>query len=149
MRRYEFHSVLPPELVFAILDTNTKPWDLLATGDGTFRYKRKKDGFWLTYTGDLPATGDIPFWGEVRAEGAGSVITGGFPPLRAALKPMAAIWGVMCVPVMLLGVPFPVYLLMFALSLLVGTGFRSAGQKAFFSKRQQAVLAFIQENLLQ
>ena len=46
MRRYEFHSTLPPELVFAILDTNTKPWDLLATGDGTFRYKRKKDGFW-------------------------------------------------------------------------------------------------------
>lgn len=148
MKRYEFHSALPPELVFAVLDASAKPWDLLASGDGTFRYKREKDGFWLAYTGDVPATGNIPFWGDVRAEGAGSVITGGFSPWRAAWKPMAAIWGVMCVPVMLLGVPFPVYLLMFALGLLVGMGFRSAGQKVFFSKRQQAVLAFIQDNLL-
>ena len=149
MKRYEFHSALPTELVFAVLDTCAKPWDILAPGDGTFRYKRKKDSFWLTYTGDLPATGDIPFWGEVRAEEGGSIISGGFSPLRTALKPMAAIWGVMCAPVMLLGVPLPVYLLMFALGLLVGTGFRSIGQKVFFSKRQQAILEFIEQHLLE
>ena len=149
MKRYEFHSDLPPELVFGMLSVRAKPWDTLASGDGTFRYKRKKDGFWLAYTGDLPATGDIPFWGEVRAERGGSVITGGFSPWRTSWKPMAAIWGVMCVPVMLLGVPLPVYLLMFALSLLVGMGFRSAGQKVFFSKRRQAVLEFIEQHLLE
>lgn len=149
MKRYEFHSRLSPELVFGMLGVYAKPWDMLAPGDGTFRYKRKKGGFLLAYTGDLPATGDIPFWGEVLAEEGGSIISGGFSPLRATLKPMAAIWGVMCAPVLLLGVPLPVYLLMFALGLLVGIGFRSTGQKVFFSKRQQAVLEFIQQHLLE
>lgn len=149
MKRYEFHSSLPPELVFSRLAGWAKPPDLFAQGDGTFRYKRKKDCFWLTYTGTIPANGFIPFCGEVRPEGGGSVITGGFFAWRTRWKPMTAIWAVMYLPVSMLGVPLWAYLFMFALGALVGTGFSSLGQKAFFKEYQRAVLEFIERHLLE
>lgn len=148
MKRYEFHSALPPERVLSRLSVRAKPWDPFAAGDGTFRFKRQKESFRLAYMGTLPTSGFIPFWGEVCQDGAGSVITGGFSSWRATWKQMAVLWGVMCVPVMMLGVPLPVYLLMFALGLFVGGGFQSAGQKVFFQEYQRAVLAFIEDNLL-
>ena len=89
MKRYEFHSSLTPEQVFAKLDAYARPWDTTAFGDGTFRFKRKKDRFYLGCTGTLPARGFLPFRGEVRAEEGGSVIAGGFY--------VRAVWNVMLV----------------------------------------------------
>ena len=148
MKRYEFHSSLPPEEVFARLDAHAKRWDPSSLGDGTFRFKRKKDGFWLEYMGTIPATGAAPFCGMVYPAEGGSVISGGFSVWRAKWKPMAVIWGIMYLPVSMLGVPLWVYLLMFALASLWGTGFLSVGQKVFFREYQCAVLSFIEKNLL-
>ena len=149
MKRYEFHSALSPELVFSRLSVHAKPWDPFALGDDTFRFKRKKDGFWLNYMGKFSVSGVVPFCGEVRPEGDGSVITGGFFAWRTRWKPMTAIWAVMYLPVSMLGVPLWAYLFMFALGSLVGTGFSSLGQKAFFKEYQRAVLEFIEQHLLE
>lgn len=149
MKKYEFHSSLPPEMVFAVLSIQAKPWDPLALGDDTFRFKRKRDGFWLNYMGKFPVNGVVPFCGEVRPAEGGSVITGGFFAWRTRWKPMAAIWAVMYLPVSMLGVPLGVYLFMFVLGALVGTGFSSLGQKAFFKEYQRTVLEFIERYLLE
>lgn len=91
MRRYEFHSTLPPELVFAIAGTKAQearhPY-LTSTFTAAERFFYHRDGerLWLTYTGAMPMTGFIPFSATVRAEGTGSVISGGFSVWRAVWK---------------------------------------------------------------
>lgn len=94
MKTYEFHSALPPEAVFERLDTGAKQVNRGSWGSGYMQKKRfffyRNGGcFRLTYTGTIPMTGFIPFSGEVRAEGTGSVITGGF--LRVADAVEAAV----------------------------------------------------------
>ena len=153
MKRYEFHSRLTPEQVFSRLNAHAKCGDMSALGDGTFRFKQKKNGFWLTYTGERPATGCIPFWGEVRSEEDGSVITGGFFVWRAMWKPLTAMSGFMCLMMVLFGAP-PGFLLaaglpMLALWMLMCVGFFSLAQKMFFKRRQRAVLEFIERHLLE
>ena len=148
MRRYEFHSSLTPEQVFARLDVYAQPWDVTAFGDGTFRFKQKKDGFYLSYTGTLPARGFLPFRGEVRAEEGGSVIAGGFY--------VRAVWNVMLVgfgfAYMVLRLSFDVSvaaIVILALWALLCVKSYYWFQTLFFKKRQQAVLEFIQQRLLE
>ena len=148
MRRYELHSSLTPEQVFAKLDVYAQPWDIFALGDGTFRFKRKKNGFYLSYTGTLPARGFLPFRGEVRAEEGGSVISGSFS--------VRVVWNVMLtgfgfVYMMLrLGLDVPVAgIVILALWALLCVKSYYWFQTLFFKKRQQAVLEFIQQRLLE
>ena len=148
MRRYEFHSGLTPEQVFARLDAYAKPWDVLAFGDGTFRFRRKKDRFYLGYTGTLPANGSVPFSGEVRAEEGGSVISGGFS-VRAVWALLAAVSILFCLVALAFSVPPIAAIVMPALwALLCGMAF-TWSQTVFFKKRRQAVLEFIQQRLLE
>ena len=147
MRRYEFHSRLTPEQVFARLGVYAKPWDIFAFEDGTFRVKRKRDSFYLSYTGTLPVTGSVPFSGEVRAEEGGSVIAGGFY--------VRAVWNVMLAGFafvyMVLRLSFDVSvaaIVILALWALLCVKSYYWLQPLFFKKRQQAVLEFIQQRLL-
>lgn len=153
MRCYEFYSSLPPELVFARLEGRTKPFSTFALGDSTFRYKRRKDSFWLAYMGDLPASGSVAFWGTVQAEASGSVISGGFSVWRALWKMLAAMGGVMCLIALMFGAS-PVQILTMVLPMLVLWALMCVGgfsltQQAFFIKRQQAALDFIRQYLLE
>ena len=148
MKRYEFHSSLTPEQVFAKLEVYAKPWDMTAFGDGTFRFKRKKDGFYLSYTGTLPANGSVPFSGEVRVEEGGSVISGGFS-VRAVWNVMLA--GFAFVYMMLrlaLDVPVAAIVILALWALLCVKSYYWV-QAVLFKKRQQAVLGFIQQHLLE
>ena len=148
MKWYEFHSGLTPEQVFARLDAYARPWDVLAFGDGTFRFKRKKDRFYLGYTGTLPANGSVPFSGEVRAEDGGSVISGGFN-VRAIWALLAVMSILFCLMALAFSVP-PIEAVVAAAwwVLLCGAAF-TWSQTVFFKKRQQAVLEFIQHRLLE
>lgn len=82
MKRYEFHSALPPERVFARLSVRAEenrcldPW----VGKKMFLYRRKEERFWLTYTGELPMKGFLPFRGKVARAQEGSLISGTFAP---------------------------------------------------------------------
>ena len=148
MRRYEFHSSLTPEQVFAKLNVYAKPWDVTAFGDGTFRFKRKRDGFYLGYTGTLPVNGSVPFSGEVRVEKGGSVISGGFFA-QTIWALLAAVSTFFCLMALAFGVPPSVAIVMPALwTLLCGMLF-TVIQTALFKKRQQAVLEFIRQRLLE
>ena len=148
MKRYEFHSRLTPEQVFARLDAYARPGDMTAFGDGTFRFKRKKDGFYLGYTGTLPVNGSVPFSGEVRAEEGGSVISGGFSA-RAVWALLAAVSVFFCLMALAFDAPLIMAIVMSALwALLCGTAF-TWSQTVFFKKRRQAVLGFIQQRLLE
>ena len=148
MKRYEFHSSLTPEQVFAKLDAYARPGDLTAFGDGTFRFKRNKDSFYLGYTGTLPANGSVPFSGEVRAEEGGSLISGGFS-VRAIWALLAAVFILFCLMALAFHVP-PIEAVVAAALwvLLCGTAF-TWSQTVFFKKRRQAVLGFIRQHLLE
>ena len=148
MRRYEFHSSLTPEQVFARLDVYAQPWDVTAFGDGTFRFKQKKDGFYLSYTGTLPARGFLPFRGEVRAEEGGSIISGCFSA-RAIWKVLAAAVIFMCLIALAFGAPPIMAIVMPALWALLCLMLFSVLQMVFFKKRRQAVLEFIRQRLLE
>ena len=148
MRRYEFHSSLTPEQVFAKLDVYARPWDMTAFGDETFRSKRKKDRFYLGYTGTLPASGCVPFSGQVRAEDGGSVISGSFNA-RAIWYLMGPVFLFVCLMMMALEVPPPVAIIVPLLWAALFAAFYTGIQTVFFKKRQQAVLEFIQHNLLE
>ena len=148
MRRYEFHSSLTPEQVFAKLEVYARPWDIFAFEDGTFRVKRKKDGFYLSYTGTLPVTGSVPFSGEVRAEESGSVIYGGFS-VRAVWALMATLFIFFCLMALAFGVPPIMAITVTALWALLCAAYYTGIQKAFFKKRRQAVLGFIRQHLLE
>ena len=148
MRRYEFHSSLTPEQVFARLDAYAKPGDMTAFGDGTFRFKRKKDRFYLGYTGTLPANGSVPFSGEVRAEEGGSVISGGFS-VRAVWALLAAVFILFCLMALAFSVPPIEAAIAAALWALLCLMLFSVLQTVFFKKRRQAVLEFIQHSLLE
>lgn len=147
MKRYEFHSSLPPEQVFARLDAYARPGDMTAFGDGTFRFKRKKDRFYLGYAGTLPANGSVPFSGKVRAEEGGSVISGGFS-VWAVWALLAAVSVSFCLMALAFSAPLIMAIVMSALwALLCGMAF-TWSQTVFFKKRQQAVLEFIRQRLL-
>ena len=148
MKRYEFHSSLSPEQVFARLDNCARPWDVTAFGDGTFRFKRKKDGFCLGYTGTLPANGSVPFSGVVRAEEGGSVISGCFN-VRAIWALIAVVATLFCLMALAFGVPPIADIVMTALWALLCSVFFTVIQTVFFKKRRQAVLEFIQRSLLE
>ena len=148
MKRYEFHSSLTPEQVFARLDAYARPGDLTAFGDGTFRFKRKKDGFYLSYTGTLPANGSVPFSGEVRAEEGGSVISGGFS-VRAVWALLAAVSVFFCLMALAFHVPPIEAAVAAALWVLLCGMVFTWSQTVFFKKRQQTVLGFIRQHLLE
>lgn len=148
MKRYEFHSSLTPEQVFARLDVYAKPWDVLAFGDGTFRSRRKKDRFYLGYTGTLPANGSVPFSGEVRAEEGGSVISGGFS-VWAVWALLTAVSVSFCLMALAFHVPPIEAAVAAALWVLLCGMVFTWSQTVFFKKRQQAVLEFIRQRLLE
>lgn len=148
MKRYEFHSGLTLEQVFARWDAYARPGNLTAFGDGTFRFKRKKDRFYLGYTGTLPVNGSVPFSGVVREEEDGSVISGGFS-VRAVWALLAAVSILFCLMALAFSVP-PIEAVAAAAlwALLCGMAF-TWSQTVFFKKRQQAVLEFIRQRLLE
>ena len=148
MKRYEFHSDLTPEQVFAKLDVYAKPGDITAWGDGTFRFKRKKDRFYLGYTGTLPASGCVPFSGQVRAEDGGSVISGSFNA-RAIWYLMGPAFLFVCLMMLMSDIPPPVAIIVPLLWAALFDAFYTGIQTVFFKKRQQAVLGFIQQHLLE
>ena len=148
MKRYEFHSSLTPEQVFAKLDVYAQPWNTFAFGDSTFRFKRKKDRFYLGYTGTLPANGSVPFSGGVRVEEGGSVIFGGFN-VQTVWALLAAVCILFCLMALAFGVPPMAAIIMPALWALLCFMLFTVIQTVFFKKRRQAVLEFIQQRLLE
>lgn len=149
MKRYEFHSALPPEEVFARLDARTKRGrNYSVQVPGEFIYDRKGERFHLGYSGVVPARGFVPFFGTARAEGAGSVITGGFSLLREVGIPFAAVGGGFCIFGLCSGQPpFP-FLLLTAVWLLFLLGFFSLIQLVCFWSRRKIIVKFIEDNLL-
>lgn len=149
MKRYEFHSALPPEEVFARLSVRAResrwldPW----IGKELFLYCRKEERFWLTCTGTMPITGFIPFSATVRAEGTGSVISGGFSVWRAIWKHLAIGSVIVFFAALLFGAPLWMAALAAVLAFFWFSLTQEMTQKAFW-KRRQAVLAFIEDNLL-
>ena len=149
MKRYEFHSALPPELVSARLDTRTKRGrNYSLQPPEKFLCQRKGERFRLGYSGVVPARGFVPFCGTVCAEGAGSVISGGFSLLREAGIPFAAVGGVFWMSGVCTGQPPLPFLLLTAVWLLLLLGCFSAVQFVFFRGRQKIVVKFIEDNLL-
>lgn len=82
--RYEFHSKLSPEEIFIRLRVYAKPSGSSRSSEGLFQYGRHKKGFWVAYMGYM--RGLNPFWGEVREEEDGSLISGGFGRLEQNWK---------------------------------------------------------------
>lgn len=150
MKRYEFHSSLSPEEVFARLDANAirggyyggwqKPEE--------FFYARKGERFRLGYTGIVPARGFVPFCGTVRAEKDGSVVAGGFSLLRETGLPFAVVGGVFWIFGVCTGQPPLPFLLLTAVWLLLLLGFFSIIQLVCFWNRRSMILKFIEDNLL-
>ena len=152
MRRYEFHSALPPELVFAIAGTKAQearhPY-LTSTFTAAERFFYHRDGerLWLTYTGTMPMTGFIPFSATVRAEGTGSVISGGFSVWRAVWKFLLIGSIIVFFAALLFGAGLWMAALAAVLAFLWFSLTQQVIQKMFWSW-QKAVLAFIEDNLL-
>lgn len=152
MKIYEFHSKLPPELVFAIVGAKAqearRPYlTSTFTASERFFYHRDGERLWLTYTGTMPMTGFIPFSGTVRAEGTGSVISGGFSVWRAIWKHLAIGSVIVFFAALLFGAPLWMAALAAVLAFFWFSLTQEMTQKAFW-KRRQAVLAFIEDNLL-
>ena len=149
MKRYEFHSALPPEAVFARLDAGTKRGrNYSLQPPEEFLCQRKGERFRLGYSGVVPARGFVPFCGTVRAEGAGSVISGGFSLLREAGIPFAVVGGSFWIAGLCWGQPPLPFLLVTAVWLLLLLGFFSAVQLVFFRGRRKLIVNFIEDNLL-
>lgn len=146
MKKYEFHSVLPPELVFAALRAQAKetrspdPW----SERDQFFFRRKGERFWLSYTGTVPMTGFIPFSGIVRAEGTGSVISGSFSVWRALWKLLAVISAAMFLLGLLFGASLG-FALFGAVLCFVWFLFVMWLMQKPFGKRRRAVLAFLEK----
>lgn len=151
MKHYEFHSALPPEQVFARLSVRTKKGKYVGGWQEaeTFFSYRKEERIQLTYSGRWPANGFIPFSGTVCAEGAGSVISGGFSSWRTLWRAFAIAGSLALVIESLFGAPLWVSVPMVGLWLLFSWGFFTVIQPVFFQKRRKAILNFIQENLLE
>lgn len=153
MKRHEFHSKLPPELVFAIVSTKAqevrRPY-LTSTFTAAERFFYRRDGecLWLTYTGTIPMRGFIPFSATVRAEGAGSVISGGFSVWRAIWKQLMVCSAVLFFAALLFGAPLWMAALAAVLTFFWFSLTQEITQKVFW-KRQQAVLEFIEQHLLE
>lgn len=154
MKRYEFHSALPPEEVFTRLDVGTKQVNKGSWNGSAYMQKKRfyfyRNGgcFRLSYTGMIPMTGFIPFSGEIRAEGTGSVITGGFSVWRVLWKLLAVLMGLMFVLALFMGAP-PGFALF---GTVLGFGWLLFGTwltQWFFQGRRKAVLDFIEINLLE
>lgn len=146
MKQYEFHSALPPEVVFARLSVRAKESMLLSPWEGArmIVYYRKRERIWLSYTGEYPISGFIPFHGRVAQEGGGSLIAGDFSWIRVvSVGAGIAFFG---------GLLLQGSLGFAALFAAVGFAWFSFVQwliQKTFSKRREAVLNFIQENLLE
>lgn len=150
MKRYEFHSALPPEEVFARLDANTKRGrNYSVQAPEEFLCDRKGGRFRLGYSGIVPARGFVPFCGTVRADGTGSVITGGFSLLQEVGAPVAVVGGVFWIFSVCTGQPPLPFLFLTAAWLLLLLGFFSAVQLVFFRNRRKIIAKFIEDNLLQ
>lgn len=149
MKRYEFHSALPPEDVFARLAARTKRGrNYSFQAPEEFFCARKGERFRLGYSGVVPARGVVPFRGTVRAEGAGSVISGGFFLLREVGIPFAAVGSLFWIVGLCWGQsPLPFTLVTTAWMLIL-LGFFSGIQAVFFRSRQKTILKFIKDNLL-
>lgn len=150
MKRYEFHSSLPLEGVFARLEARAERGRYLGGWQEPeeFFYHRKGDRFRLGYTGIVPARGFVPFCGTVRADGAGSVIAGGFSLLREVGIPFGIVGGSFWIVGLCWGQPPLFFTLVTAAWLLVLLGFFTAIQSLFFRSRRKIVLNFIEDNLL-
>ena len=149
MRRYEFHSALSPEEVFARLDANTKRGrNYSVQAPEEFLCTRKGERFLLGYSGIVPARGFVPFCGTVRADGVGSVITGGFSLLREAGIPFGIAGGLFWVVGLCCGQPPLPFTLITAAWLLILLGFFFAIQGVFFQGRRKIIVNFIRDNLL-
>lgn len=153
MKTYEFHSVLPPEAVFerllahavAVKYLGMRRTHMVAE---RFLYQRDGERFWLSYTGVMPMTGFIPFSGAVRAEGVGSVITGGFSVWRALWRLLIGMACVIFLAELLLRFPLWFALLGAALG-FAWLLFAMWLMQGFFGKRRKAIVSFIEENLLE
>lgn len=149
MKRYEFHSALLPEEVFARLEANTRhgrQYNYWALEE--FISARKGGRFRLGYTGIVPARGFVPFHGTVRAEGTGSVIAGGFSLLREMGALCAIAGGVFWITGICSGQPPLSFLVLTVAWLLVVLGFFSVIQLIFFWNRRKLILKLIQDKLL-
>lgn len=153
MKRYEFHSALPPEEVFARLEVGAKQVNKGSWNGSAYLQKKRfffyRNGgcFRLTYTGTIPMNGFISFSGEVRAEGTGSVITGGFSVLRTWWKLFAVLSAIAFVVALLMGAP-PGFALFGSVLAFLWFPFSMCLTQKAFRGRQKAVLKFIEDNLL-
>lgn len=148
MKRYEFHSALPPEEVFARLSVRAResrwldPW----VGKEMFLYCRKEERFWLSYTGKIPVVrGESPFRGNVAEESGGSLLTGTFAPNPRGPLVLCAL----CFAVMLL-FRSPLWFAAFGAALgFVWLYLAGWLMQLPFLGRHKTILKFIEDNLLQ
>ena len=150
MKNYEFHSALPPEGVFTRLEAIAKrgrKYSVFLEPEEFF-YDRKGDRFRLGYTGIVPARGFVPFCGTVRAEGSGSVISGGFSLLREVGIPFGVVGALFWSVGLCWGQPPLPFLLLTGVWLLFLLGFFTAVQLVFFRGRRRIVVKLIEDNLL-
>ncbi len=150
MSRYEFHSALPPEEVFARLSANARQGRYLGGWQEPeeFFSRRKGERFRLGYTGTVPARGFVPFCGTVHAGGAGSIVSGGFSPLREMGIPFGIVGGLFWIVGLRWGQPPLLFTILTAAWLLILLGFFTSIQIVFFRNRRKIVLKFIEDNLL-
>lgn len=150
MKRYEFHSALPPEEVFARLEARAKRGRYYGGWQEPeeFFYHRKGKRFYLGYTGIVPARGFVPFCGTVCADGMGSVITGGFSLLREVWLPFGIAVGSFWIVGLCWGQPPLPFTVINVAWLLILLGFSSAVQIIFFRGRRKTVLKFLEDTLL-
>ena len=148
-KRYEFHSKLSPEEIYTRLRAYAKPGGASWSGDGTFRYQQEQGCFWLTYTGNWPATGFIPFRARVKKKNSGSLISGGFFLWRCFGRIFLILGLIVFILMQFTGVSAVVGLIMIVLWLLMCAGLIFGVNAILFKERRQTVLEFIQQHLLE
>ena len=155
MKRYEFHSALPSEEVFARLSRRAKKggradWRL----PGEFYCRRKGEQFRLDYEGFLLNRLFIPFSGTVRVEGTGSVITGGFPVFKESIIASVILLGVtllvrLCTGEWLSPRPYGHHFgTYFLAAYCFAVGVLWLVNITFFHARRKRILKFMEDHLL-
>lgn len=156
MKTQTFHSELPPEMVWARLQSRAKVlkrgWDVYDEHQ-LFTRLLPDGSFYLWKTGGmLQVRPQLPFQGRVTAEGHGSVITGGFGPTRELkISYGVFIFIVLVALFSVTGIGLHLLVVLPLLAILAAGGWALFTRlPPLFTKRQDGeVLTFIRQNLLE
>lgn len=149
MKRYEFHSGLTPEQVFAKLDELAPDKTVFNTWKGEFTHVRKENLFSLLWVRRLVKGHTLHFKGQVIPEKDGSLITGGFGLSAGGIFVRAVVWfGLLCIFFLWRQSSLQDAAGLAAIILSVCAGVIFVNEKFFCRKYRQAELDFIKKNLL-